>query len=249
MTNTIERRVVASNLSLREAPRGTKGPGMLEGYAAKYGTWSNDLGGFKETIRFGAFDRALKEKQDVRFLFNHDPNKVLGRWKSGTLGLVAESVGLRFTCQLPDTEDGRTVHELVKRGDISQCSFAFKVAPNGDMWDRSRTQRTLTDVDLFDCSAVCYPAYEDTEVSARNRRVDYGQIVVASPTSDPEIAAIRARAQARLLNIQAEEVQEIAGFRNRAAELQRRIAAEDSAYATRNDSADVARLVREIQGR
>jgi uncharacterized protein len=243
----IERRYVTATISLRSAPAGSPSPGILYGYAAKYNSWSNDLGGFKEQIKLGAFDRALREKQDIRFLMNHDPNVVLGRWKSGTLGLKTDSTGLYFTCELPDTQAGRDLHTLVARGDVSQCSFAFKVAPSGDSWDRSRTQRTLIDVDLFDVSAVTYPAYEDTNISARSRRPDYGAIAVASPTTDPQVLAIRARAMAWKYRIEAEEAQEDADIRRRANDLGRRIAAEDSAFATRNDSADVARMVRELE--
>ena len=242
-----ETRTLATSLSFREAAPGSKGTvGQLFGYAAKYSTWSQDLGGFKETIKPGAFDRALRQKQDIRCLLNHDENIVLGRWKSGTLGITSDSVGLRFTVALPDTQAGRDVKTLVQRGDITQCSFAFKAV--SDSWNSSRTQRTLLDVDLFDVSAVTYPAYEDTEVSARSRRPDYG-IVVAAPTTDPELLAIRKRAAANILNIEAEEAEEIADIRNKALALQRRIAAEDAAYRTRNDSADVARMVRENQAR
>jgi HK97 family phage prohead protease len=185
MTNGIERRFVASKLNLRAAPAGVDSPGILEGYAAKFNSDSRDLGGFIESIAPGAFDRALREKHDVRCLYNHDQNVVLGRYPR-TLGLSVDSVGLRFSCTLPPTQDGRDVHTLISRGDVSQCSFAFNVPDGGDEWNYSRTRRTLRDVTLFDVSAVTYPAYEDTSVSARSLRIDYG--------SSDDIAAIRARA-------------------------------------------------------
>jgi len=182
MRHEIERRVFASPLSLRAAPAGTDSPGILEGYAAKFNSDSHDLGGFIETIAPGAFDRALREKQDVRCLYNHGPNFVLGRYPR-TLGLSVDSVGLRFMCTLPPTEPGKMVHTLVSRGDVTQCSFAFKVADGGDEWDYKRARRTLRDVNLFDVSAVVYPAYEDTSVSARSRRI-----------TPEDIAALRSRA-------------------------------------------------------
>lgn len=186
MANELERRVVASKLTLRAAPKGSDSPGVLEGYAAKFNSESHDLGGFIEQIAPGAFDRALRERQDVRCLFNHDPNVVLGRYPR-TLGLTVDSVGLRFMCTLPPTQAGKDVHALVSRGDVTQCSFAFKVADGGDEWNYSRTRRTLRDVNLFDVSAVVYPAYEDTSVSARSRRLDYGALDAADD--------IRARAR------------------------------------------------------
>ena len=181
MEKEIERRVVTSPLSLRAAPSGVASPGVLEGYAAKFNTWSEDLGGFREQIKPGAFDRALREKQDVRMLLNHDPSIVLGRWKAGTIGLKADSTGLHFHCVLPDTQDGRDVHTLVKRGDVTQCSFAFKIPDGGQQWYHATEEGTgkkfdarfVTDLDLFDVSVVTYPAYEDTEVSARNRLFAY----------------------------------------------------------------------------
>jgi HK97 family phage prohead protease len=173
MNNTIERRVFAADMTLRAAPRGSKSPGVLTGYAAKFMSYSQDLGGFKERIKPGAFTRALKEGQDIRCLMNHDPNHILGRTKSGTLSLTQDSLGLRFSCTLPDTQLGRDLHTSVSRGDISQCSFAFKVPDGGDTWGEDTDEngnkfacRLLTDVNVFDVSAVCYPAYLDTNVSA-----------------------------------------------------------------------------------
>jgi len=185
MKNEIERRVFASPLSLRAAPAGVDSPGVLEGYAAKFNSDSHDLGGFIESIAPGAFNRALQEKQDVRCLFNHDANVVLGRYPR-TLSLSADAVGLHFMCTLPPTQAGKDVHALVSRGDVTQCSFAFKVPDGGDEWNRTRTRRTLRDVNLFDVSAVVYPAYEDTSVSARSRLItpeDIAALVrfIASP--------------------------------------------------------------------
>jgi len=144
----------------------------IQGYAAKYNTLSGDLGGFKERIAPGAFARSLKEGCDCRCLYNHDQNLVLGRTKSGTLSLQEDKVGLNFLCTLPDTSYARDLHTLIKRGDVSQCSFAFTV--QDDEWgvglDDEGEQcsiRTLRDVNLMDVSAVTYPAYEDTQVSAR----------------------------------------------------------------------------------
>jgi len=99
---------------------------QLSGYAAKYNSKSTDLGGFREQIAPGAFDKALRENADVRALKNHDANYVLGRTKSGTLRLSTDSVGLRFTVDLPPTQYAMDLHTAVKRGDMDQCSFAFK---------------------------------------------------------------------------------------------------------------------------
>src|SRR5258707_555695 len=95
------------------------------GYAARYGTVAM-LGDFDETIDEGAFDRCIKEQQDVRCLFNHNEDAVLGRTKNGTLKLNADKRGLYFECQLnPQSEQHRNLYQSVQRGDISECSFSF----------------------------------------------------------------------------------------------------------------------------
>jgi Escherichia/Staphylococcus phage prohead protease len=171
---SIEKRTYG--LQIRAEGNGTDTPLRLTGYAAKYHTKSNDLGGFRETILPGAFKKAVSNNgpngDDVRMLKNHDPHYVLGRTKSGTLQLRSDVVGLHFECDLPDTQYARDLHTSVSRGDMSGCSFAFKVDPDGDEWtgdeeDNSLQLRKLRSVSLFDVSAVTYPAYEDTQVSAR----------------------------------------------------------------------------------
>ncbi len=173
MNTTFERRVVVADLTLRAAPKGSKSPGRLAGYAAKFNVYSQDLGGFREKIRPGAFKRSLAEGADIRALFNHDPSQVLGRTKSGTLSVSEDSVGLRFVVDLPNTQLGRDLHESISRGDVTQCSFAFKVPMGGESWGKDQDEngqqfvtREVSDADLFDVSAVTYPAYLDTNVSA-----------------------------------------------------------------------------------
>ena len=153
---------------------------QLTGVAASYNSLSQNLGGFKEKIAPGAFSRSLREKADVKCLVNHSPNLILGRTKSGTLVLSDSPQGLRFVCQLDRTNtDHCNTYAAVKRGDLSECSFAFTVPPGGDQWDDSdgtdpavHAIRTLKDVNLLDVSAVAYPAYANaaTSVSARAHR-------------------------------------------------------------------------------
>lgn len=139
----------------------------LVGYAAVFNSRSEDLGGFREIILPGAFDRALREGHDVRALVNHNPDKMLGRTSSKTARLSVDERGLQVEIDVPDTQDGRDTLTLVQRGDLSQMSFAFQV--RSDQWrtEDSVPIRELQDVDLFDVSVVAYPAYPATEVSAR----------------------------------------------------------------------------------
>jgi HK97 family phage prohead protease len=166
----------------------------LQGIAAAYNVWSGDLGGFREMIAPGAFKRALRERQEVKCLFNHNANFILGRTKNGSLVLTDTAEGLAFRCQLIR---GNSTHEQlyssVQRGDIDECSFAFAPTPGGQTWTADRARRTLTDVDLFDVSVVTNPAYPSgTKVDARsaqyvvdwrtralNRAAEIGRLVAA----------------------------------------------------------------------
>ena len=146
----------------------------IGGYAALFNSPSHNLGGFIERIAPGAFTRSLQESPDVKALFNHDANMILGRTKSGTLSLSTDERGLKWRAVLdPNNSDHRNIHASIKRGDISDCSFAFTVQPGGDDWtdadgsDDVYANRTLKDVNLLDVSAVTYPAYGGTSVDAR----------------------------------------------------------------------------------
>lgn len=167
----------------------------LVGIAAAYGVWSSDLGGYRETIAPGAFARCLRERRDVKCLFNHDANHVLGRVKNGTLTLTDTPQGLAFRCQLnPADPSAVALHARVKRGDIDECSFAFTVSKNGERWAETngKMTRTLLDVDLYDVSAVCYPAYPDgTEVDARKQQRSVTHYVVQADWRSSALAKLR----------------------------------------------------------
>lgn len=137
----------------------------LAGYAALFDTPAA-VGTFEERIATGAFTATLG-RDDVRALFNHDPNLVLGRTSNGTLQLQEDSRGLRYEVTLPDTTWARDLWASVQRGDITQSSFAFAVEDEDWKRDRRPPQRILTAVRLFDVSPVTYPAYAQTTVSAR----------------------------------------------------------------------------------
>jgi hypothetical protein len=146
----------------------------LDGYAATWDGESEDLGGFRERCMPTAFTRALNEGQDVRCLRNHNPDFVLGRTKNRTLQLRCDNTGLHFRCLLdPKNPEHRSTHASVRRGDIDSCSFAFVAKQQRweDATDRNGNRyalRLLDDVDLQDCSVVCYPAYTATSVQARS---------------------------------------------------------------------------------
>lgn len=165
MSKPIERRVAIVGEFRVKAVDGVS---KIGGHAAKFDVLSEDLGGFRERIAPGAFAQTIKTG-DVRALFNHDSNIVLGRNKSGTLRLSEDIAGLAFEVDLPDTQLVRDmVAAPIARGDVSQCSFGFYT--RNDKWAKVDGEwiRTLLEVDLFDVSPVTYAAYPQTDVAARS---------------------------------------------------------------------------------
>ncbi|MBO9579870.1 MAG: HK97 family phage prohead protease [Sphingobium sp.] len=153
---TLERRAFAE---VRASGR------RLEGYAATFGSEAR-IGSIVETIAPGAFARAIAG--DVLALMDHDPARVLGRTRSGTLRLSEDSKGLGFSLDLPDTQAGRDVLELAQRQDLGGMSFGFVVPAGGDRWQGER--RTLVNLDLREISVVsAHPAYPDTSLALRSR--------------------------------------------------------------------------------
>jgi HK97 family phage prohead protease len=135
------------------------------GHAAVFGKLSEDLGGFREKVSPGAFLDTI-DTDDIRALFNHDPNYVLGRVKSETLVLAEDKKGLAIDIIPPDTQWAKDLKESIKRGDITQMSFAFQAQE--EEWDDEKKIRTLNKVRLFDVSVVTYPAYPQTDVKLRS---------------------------------------------------------------------------------
>lgn len=146
-------------------------PTHIIGYGAVFNTKSELLWGFREIIMPGAFDNVLND--DVRGLFNHDPNFILGRSTAGTLSLSVDEHGLKYDITSPDTP---TIRDLViaplKRGDITQSSFAFQVARNGDDWYENDDGVVIREIHkisrLYDVSPVTYPAYQAASSTTRS---------------------------------------------------------------------------------
>lgn len=152
------------NVELRTADVRAAGDDSLviEGYAANF-EQRTDLGYFKEEIARGAFDDVMED--DVRLLLNHE-GAPMARTTNGTLELSIDDTGLKYRAALADTQDGRDLYKLIKRGDITQSSFAFTIAEQE--WSEDRSTRTVTKMArLLDVSPVTYPAYPTTTVAAR----------------------------------------------------------------------------------
>ena len=141
----------------------------ITGYGAVFNSLSEDLGGFREIILPGAFTEAIT-RDDVRALFNHDANLILGRNVSGTLRLTETESGLQYEIDPPDTSYARDLMVSLERGDVDQSSFGFIVEE--ESWQQPNAERhypirVLHRVALFDVSPVVFPAYAATSVSVR----------------------------------------------------------------------------------
>jgi HK97 family phage prohead protease len=156
-----ERRSVAyTTLEMRASEDGN----VFTGYAAVFDSPSEPMP-FIEYVRKGAFTKTLKDGADVRLLIDHE-GVPLARTKSGTLTLEEDERGLRVEASLdPMNPDAQRVISAMKRGDLSQMSFAFRTIK--DAFSADGMVRELREVQLFDVSVVTYPAYEDTIAELR----------------------------------------------------------------------------------
>lgn len=140
----------------------------IQGYAAVFNKVTRLSERLHEKIMPGAFRSSIQN--DVRALWGHDINQVIGRSTNGSLKLNEDDVGLRFELNLPDTVAGRDAYTLVKGGYVSGVSFGFRVKK--DSWERGGDSqphvRTLIDVELIEISPTAFPAYPETFVSARS---------------------------------------------------------------------------------
>lgn len=197
-TCRIERRFVSSDQARTEL-RGSKEQDKLPtvvGHAAVFNKLSVDLGGFVERIRPGAFASAI-ERDDVRALVDHDPSRIIGRNRAGTLRMAEDDEGLAVEIDPADTTVGRDAVESLRRGDVDGMSFAFRVLPDGETWsiENGTYVRELTNVALYDVSVVTYPAYPDTDVAARSLRLDadtrrsFEQFRASNPLPTPRLDA------------------------------------------------------------
>jgi HK97 family phage prohead protease len=174
--NTIQRRHLSRPVELRadaDKPRQLAGLAAVFYNAADPGTEfvlmrERDYE-VVERIMPGAFDAVLA--QDVRCLYDHESDRLLGRTKSGTLRLALDAAGLRYEVDLPDTTTGRDVTVSVERKDITGSSFAFSLADGGAHWltEGNREIRVITRVEaLYDVGPVTYPAYEAATTGLRS---------------------------------------------------------------------------------
>lgn len=153
---------------------------IIEGEAAVFNQETNIGGWFREKIRQGAFTRVLSEKPDVIAAYNHDWNVVLGRTTAGTLKLTETTSGLQYETKInPKDTEAMNVYHKVKRGDVSQASFAFTI--KREEWTKPANKnelalREVIEVErLFDVGPVAFGAYPQASASARSQAQTFQQ--------------------------------------------------------------------------
>lgn len=162
-----------NKVEIRCELRSENGGRHISGKAISFDTQSNDIG-FIEILHRGCISQELIDSSNIVFLYNHDYNQVIARANKGkgTLNIDLRDDGVYFDLEVPNTTMGNDLLENIRLGNITQCSFGFNYANEegaykdekiGDVWYRN----VYKIGELFDLSAVTYPAYDDTYVNAR----------------------------------------------------------------------------------
>jgi uncharacterized protein len=142
---------------------------ILRGHAVVWDTLSQDLGGFKERFKRGAFSDFLSNGGDARALWNHEDWMILGRQSAGTLRLIEDDIGLAFEIDVPNTSYGNDALESIRRGDVNQMSFGFSLSTGGESLtiEKGTRIREVNKAYLYEVSPVTFPAYESSTVTSR----------------------------------------------------------------------------------
>lgn len=166
---TRQLRTVATDFTTREDGEEL----LIEGYFAVFNSNYDIWPGASESIAPGAFAKSL-ESDDIRALTNHNTDLVLGRNRAGTLILKEDTHGLWGSIRInPKDSDAVNTRERVLRGDVSQCSIGFDIREEEtEFRDDGSVHWTIKDVKLWEVSVCTFPAYESTNVQARQRDLE-----------------------------------------------------------------------------
>ena len=173
-----------TKLYVRENKQGEKPSRTITGYAILFGKtsaplWSDEDSEAREIISQSAITKSLLDKSDIKFTMFHDRQLILARSNKGqgSLSYTVDGFGVKFSFDAPNTTDGDKAIELVKRGDIAGCSFAFSTYYNDSNYVernvRNNNGKTLITytvkavTGIYDFTLAADPAYPDTCVKAR----------------------------------------------------------------------------------
>lgn len=156
------------NMEEVEVRKDDNGQRTAKGYAALFDKLSPKRFNFQEKIRSGAFKNSIK-KGEIKALWNHDDNFVLGSMQNGTLRLEEDERGLKFELDLPDTQAGKDAAVSIKRKDVTGMSFGFRaIKQEWDEKDPKNIIRTLVEVECREISPTAFPYYPTTKVNIRS---------------------------------------------------------------------------------
>jgi hypothetical protein len=177
--------IVCSDIHVREAAGGGDSR-IITGYAVLFDTpslplWDDEYSEAREVIAKGAITKELLDNSDIKFTMFHDRQLILARSNkgSGTLSYEVDDKGVKFEFESPKTVDGDKALELVRRGDIAGCSFAFSTYYNDQAYVNKEvllkeekefityTVKVITDI--YDFTLAADPAYPDTNVDVAAR--------------------------------------------------------------------------------
>jgi HK97 family phage prohead protease len=190
-----ERRFAVNEMKVEKRAEGDAESFVVEGYAALFNAPTEISGWFREEILPGAFDDVLTD--DVRALFNHDPNQILARTTSKTLEIGVDEKGLWYRFTIPERSFAKDLADAIASGDVSQSSFAFRAKETNWVYikDELETRQIVKVERLYDVSPVTYPAYADTTVAQRSHDAYMNEIQVrdAKNGNDKELSLIDAQ--------------------------------------------------------
>ena len=210
----VRREVVVTELHVREAGEGEAASRTIVGRAILFNTpsaplWSDDEEEAREIIAPEAITKELLDGCDIKFTMFHDRQLILARSNkgTGTLSYTVDDKGVAFEFEAPNTVDGDKALELVKRGDLAGCSFAFST----HYWDESFVSRTVEVRDgrayitytvkavtgVYDMTLAADPAYPDTSVEAREFARDLREAAKPEDPDTPKVDKEKVETQLR----------------------------------------------------
>ena len=151
---------------------------------------------YEEEIAKGAASKSLKE-DDIRAVWNHNYDIVLGRNSAGTLELDEQESGVHVGIDFPNSQEGRDKYTTVERGDVSQMSFGFDILKESVTDDNSGDKRVIRsrveEIKLWEVSPVTFPAYENTKLNARDRVTTLREKAAAISSTEDHESDVRSR--------------------------------------------------------
>lgn len=145
----------------------------LEGYIAKFDTYTELWDRYYEKIDRNAFSQTLSDGHNIFLVYHHDMSKVLSSTRNNTLILTTDDIGLKFKATInKKLTYANDVYELVKSGECRGCSFGFYILEEDTNYnsEKDEVRSTLLKIELLEGTITPIPAYEDTEVFARKKR-------------------------------------------------------------------------------